>query len=157
MYFFSYLVFGPVEDEKEDHQCLGHWSECKFKLVPIVCNHSGGRRHRTKKGKKIPLCLFVFLFLLHYLCCVCIATFYLLLKWRPLLFWFVALQEEWKGHGELCHKQRENKILPYSLDKESLQGWIFFSNCALTKRDLENVLNCFMLQCIFLKRSRLLH
>ena len=69
MYFFSFLVFGPVEDEKEDHQCLGHWSECKFKLVPIVCNHSGGGGHRTKK--KIPLCLFVFLFLLHYLCMYC--------------------------------------------------------------------------------------
>ena len=65
---FGFLVqFVPAKDEK-DHQCLGHWSECKFKLVPIVCNHSGGRRDRTKKkGKKIPLCLFVFLFLL-YLC-----------------------------------------------------------------------------------------
>ena len=53
MYFFSFLVFGPVEDEKEDHQCLGHWSECKFKLVPIVCNHSGGGGHRTKKENSV--------------------------------------------------------------------------------------------------------
>ena len=51
--FFSFLVFGPVEDEKEDHQCLGHWSECKFKLVPIVCNHSGGGGHRTKKENSV--------------------------------------------------------------------------------------------------------
>ena len=113
------------------------------------------RRRRTQNKKRKFRCVFLY-FCSCFTTCVCIATFYLLLKWRPLLFWFVALQEEWKGHGELCHKQRENKILPYSLDKESLQGWIFFSNCALTKRDLENVLNCFMLQCIFLKRSRLL-
>ena len=53
MYFFSFLVFGPAEDEKEDHQCLGHWSECKFKLVPIVCNHSGGGGHRTKKENSV--------------------------------------------------------------------------------------------------------
>ena len=68
------------------------------------------RRRRTQNKKRKFRCVFLY-FCSCFTTCVCIATFYLLLKWRPLLFWFVALQEEWKGHGELCHKQRENKIL----------------------------------------------
>ena len=115
------------------------------------------RRRRTQNKKRKFRCVFLY-FCSCFTTCVCTTTFYLLLKWRPLLFWFVALQEEWKGHGELCHKQRENKILTslFFRQRISTRLNVFFSNCALTKRDLENVLNCFMLQCIFLKRSRLL-
>ena len=86
------------------------------------------RRRRTQNKKRKFRCVFLY-FCSCFTTCVCTTTFYLLLKWRPLLFWFVAARRVKGTRWVVSWTTRKQNTSLFSRQKIYTRLNFFFKLC----------------------------